>query len=208
MVKGTPGFIAGRREEIINACEKLYQTMSFKEITLKEIGNAVPFSRPTIYNYFRTKEEIFLALYKREYDLWNEDLTSILEENETLSEDSLAGKIADSLARRGQLLKLLSMNNYDMEENSRPEFLTSFKSSYGKSLRLMRNLLEKFCPKMTGQELQNFIYIFFPFMLGIYPYTSVTEKQRAAMKEAEVDYMYQTVYELSYNCLMRLLKGQ
>ena len=208
MVKGTPGFIAGRREEIINACEKLYQTMSFKEITLKEIGNAVPFSRPTIYNYFRTKEEIFLALYKREYDLWNEDLTSILEENETLSEDSLAGKIADSLARRGQLLKLLSMNNYDMEENSRPEFLTSFKSSYGKSLRLMRDLLEKFCPKMTGQELQNFIYIFFPFMLGIYPYTSVTEKQRAAMKEAEVDYMYQTVYELSYNCLMRLLKGQ
>ncbi len=208
MVKGTPGFIAGRREEIINACEKLYQTMSFKEITLKEIGNAVPFSRPTIYNYFRTKEEIFLALYKREYDLWNEDLTSILEENETLSEDSLAGKIADSLARRGQLLKLLAMNNYDMEENSRPEFLTSFKSSYGKSLRLMRNLLEKFCPKMTGQELQNFIYIFFPFMFGIYPYTSVTEKQRAAMKEAEVDYMYQTVYELSYNCLMRLLKGQ
>ena len=208
MVKGTPGFIAGRREEIINACEKLYQTMSFKEITLKEIGNAVPFSRPTIYNYFRTKEEIFLALYKREYDLWNEDLTSILEENETLSEDSLAGKIADSLARRGQLLKLLSMNNYDMEENSRPEFLTSFKSSYGKSLRLMRDLLEKFCPKMTGQELQNFIYIFFPFMLGIYPYTSVTEKQRAAMKEAEVDYMYQTVYELSYNCLMRLLKGK
>ncbi|MBQ1505754.1 MAG: TetR/AcrR family transcriptional regulator [Erysipelotrichales bacterium] len=208
MVKGTPGFIAGRREEIINACEKLYQTMSFKEITLKEIGNAVPFSRPTIYNYFRTKEEIFLALYKREYDLWNEDLTSILEENETLSEDSLAGKIADSLARRGQLLKLLSMNNYDMEENSRPEFLTSFKSSYGKSLRLMRDLLEKFCPKMTGQELQNFIYIFFPFMFGIYPYTSVTEKQRAAMKEAEVDYMYQTVYELSYNCLMRLLKGQ
>ena len=208
MVKGTPGFIAGRREEIINACEKLYQTMSFKEITLKEIGNAVPFSRPTIYNYFRTKEEIFLALYKREYDLWNEDLTSILEENETLSEDSLAGKIADSLARRGQLLKLLSMNNYDMEENSRPEFLTSFKSSYGKSLRLMRDLLEKFCPKMTGQELQNFVYIFFPFMFGIYPYTSVTEKQRAAMKEAEVDYMYQTVYELSYNCLMRLLKGQ
>ena len=208
MVKGTPGFIAGRREEIINACEKLYQTMSFKEITLKEIGNAVPFSRPTIYNYFRTKEEIFLALYKREYDLWNEDLTSILEENETLSEDSLAGKIADSLARRGQLLKLLSMNNYDMEENSRPEFLTSFKSSYGKSLRLMRDLLEKFCPKMPGQELQNFIYIFFPFMFGIYPYTSVTEKQRAAMKEAEVDYMYQTVYELSYNCLMRLLKGQ
>ena len=38
MFKGTPELIAQRREEIIKACEKLYQTMSFKEITLKEIG--------------------------------------------------------------------------------------------------------------------------------------------------------------------------
>ena len=29
MIKGTPELIAQRREEIINACEKLYQTMSF-----------------------------------------------------------------------------------------------------------------------------------------------------------------------------------
>ena len=58
MFKGTPELIEKRREEIINACEQLYQTMSFKEITLKEIGNVTSFSRPTIYNYFQTKEEI------------------------------------------------------------------------------------------------------------------------------------------------------
>ena len=39
MFKGTPELIAQRREEIICACEKLYKTMSFKEITLKEIGS-------------------------------------------------------------------------------------------------------------------------------------------------------------------------
>lgn len=32
-----------RREEIINACEKLYQTMSFKEITIKQIGEVISF---------------------------------------------------------------------------------------------------------------------------------------------------------------------
>jgi AcrR family transcriptional regulator len=62
MIKGTPELIATRREEIINACQRLYQSMSFKEITLKEIGAETSFSRPTIYNYFRTKEEIFPAL--------------------------------------------------------------------------------------------------------------------------------------------------
>ena len=59
MRKGTQEQIARKREEIINACEQLYQTMSFREITLKEIGNITSFSRPTIYNYFETKEELF-----------------------------------------------------------------------------------------------------------------------------------------------------
>ena len=205
MIKGTPELIAQRREEIINACEQLYRTMSFKEITLKEIGKITSFSRPTIYNYFETKEEIFLALFQREYDLWNEDLTAILEGNEKLTKAELAEKIAASLAGREQLLKLLAMNNYDMEANSRPERLVAFKESYGRSLGLMRELLLKFCPDMGGTEIRNFIYIFFPFMFGIYPYTSVTEKQKTAMKDAGIDYVYQTVYELTHSCLIRLL---
>ena len=72
------------------------------------------------------------------------------------------------------------MNNYDMEANSRQELLTSFKESYGNSLRRMSMLLTKFCPDMSVADIQNFSYIFFPFMFGIYPYTTVTEKQKAA----------------------------
>ena len=208
MRKGTPEQIAQRREEIINACEQLYQTTSFREITLKEIGKITSFSRPTIYNYFETKEEIFLALFKREYDRWNEQLKEIHDQNDRLTKAQLADKIAQSLADRPQLLKLLSMNNYDMEANSREEFLISFKHSYGMSLRLMSMLLTKFCPDMSVTDIQNFIYIFFPFMFGIYPYTSVTEKQKAAMKEAGIDYVYQTVYVLAHGCLVRLLGEQ
>ena len=205
MFKGTPELIEKRREEIINACEQLYQTMSFKEITLKEIGSVTSFSRPTIYNYFQTKEEIFLALFAREYDRWNEDLTGMIEGYEALSSSELADKIAESLTKRKQLLKLLSMNNFDMEANSRQELLTAFKTSYGRSMQLVCMLLGKFKPDMNTKEIQNFIYIFFPFMFGIYPYTVVTEKQRSAMKEAGVDYVYQSIYEITYTCLSRLL---
>ncbi len=205
MRKVTPEQIARKREEIINACEQLYRTMSFREITLKEIGNITSFSRPTIYNYFETKEEIFLALFQREYDRWNEDLRVILDGNEKLTKAALSEKIAASLAGREQLLKLLSMNNYDMEANSRQDLLTAFKQSYGRSLHLMCMLLEKFCPDMSAADIQNFLYTFFPFMFGIYPYTTVTEKQKVAMREAGVNYVYQTIHELTYSCLIRLL---
>ncbi len=205
MIKGTPELIAGRREEIINACEKLYQTKSFKEITIKEIGNLLPFYRPTIYNYFQTREEIFLALFEREYNCWNEELSSILERHDSMTKEQLSKAVAVSLENRPRLLKLLSMNNYDMEAESRQEFLDTFKASYGRSIQLMSELLEKFFPEMSAEAVQRFIYVFFPFMFGIYPYTSVTEKQRKAMKNANLDFVYQSVYEIVYNCVIRLL---
>ncbi len=205
MPKGSPELTAARKEEIVNACEQLYQTMSFKEITLKEIGKVTSFTRTSIYNYFQTKEEIFLALYEREYERWNEELERILIDNELLTREELADKIASSISNRDQLLKLLSMNNYDMETNSRPERLVSFKRAYGESMKNICRLLSKFCPEKSVQDIQNFIYVFFPFMFGIYPYTAVTEKQREAMKEADVDYVYQSIYEITNNCLLKLL---
>ena len=205
MFKGTPEIVAQRREEIVNACEQLYQTMSFRDINLKEIGNVTSFSRPTIYNYFHTKEEIFLALYEREYDRWNAELETILNSNQNLTRKQIAEKIAGSLEQRAQLLRLLSMNNFDMEANSREELLVSFKGAYGRSLDLFRLILEKHCPEMSAEEVQGIIHVFFPFMFGIYPYTEVTDKQRKAMEEAEVDFRYQTIYEITYNCLVRLL---
>ena len=205
MPKGSPELTAARKEEIISACEQLYKTMSFKDITLKEIGNVTSFTRTSIYNYFQTKEEIFLALYTREYDRWNEDLQGILNENAKLSKKQLSEKIASSIAKREQLLKLLSMNNYDMESNSRPELLVSFKVSYGESLRNIQKILKKFCPDMNEADIKSFIYVFFPFMFGIYPYTTVTDKQREAMNKANVDFTYQTIFEITNNCILKLL---
>ena len=207
MFKGTPEIVAQRREEIVGACEQLYQTMSFKDITLKEIGNVTSFSRPTIYNYFHTKEEIFLALFEQEYDRWNADLKDILDSDRKYSGQQLADLIAKSLERRAQLLKLLAMNTYDMESNSREEMLVSFKKAYGQSLQYFREILGKYCTGMSDAEAEQIMYVFFPFMFGIYPYAEVTAKQKEAMKEAEVDYQYQSIYEITNNCLVRLLEN-
>ena len=59
MPKITPEQTNARKEEIINACEELYKTMSFKEITIKEIGNVTSFTRTSIYNYFSRRKKFF-----------------------------------------------------------------------------------------------------------------------------------------------------
>ncbi len=206
MPKGSPELTNARKEEIINACEELYKTMSFKEITMKEIGEVTSFTRTSIYNYFQTKEEIFLALLQREYKLWIADLNEITEKYPALSKDGFDDKLARSLEKREQLLKIMSMNHYDMESSSRQERLTEFKVAYGESLNTVMRCLEQYFPDMPISDKKNFLYTFFPFMFGIYPYTVVNEKQRKAMEEAGVNYVFMTVYEITYNCIKCLLK--
>ena len=204
MPKASKQLTDARREEIINACKELYKTMSFKDITIKDIGNKVSFTRTSIYNYFQTKEEIFLAILQQEYEMWLKSLNSILNDNSTLSKDELAKLLAKSLEERELLLKLMSMNNYDMEENSRIERLTQFKEVYGKCILALENCFKKFT-SLTEAKRQEVLYSFLPFVYGIYPYAKVTPKQSEAMKNAGVKFRYHTIYDLSLICLKNLL---
>ncbi len=206
MPRGSAALTAARKEEIIQACAKLNETMSFKEITIKEIGAATSFTRTSIYNYFETKEEIFLALLQKEYELWAEALTAVMEQTETMPRDELARTLARTLTDRPRLLRLLSMNLYDMEANSRPERLAEFKVAFGASLKTVEQMLEKYVPGMDQAARQRFLYAFFPFIYGIYPYTTVTEKQKQAMAQAGLPYVYQSAYDLTYSCLIKLLE--
>ena len=207
MPKGSPELTSARKEEIISACRKLYETMSFKDITLKEIGKQTSFTRTSIYNYFETKEEIFLALFAQEYELFAEDLDRLLEQREMLSPDELSSELAHALERRPLMLKLLSMNLYDMEANSRMERLVEFKKAYGESSAAVDRCLKKFVPGLGEQSRQTFLYAFLPFVYGLYPYTVVTDKQRLAMKEAGIPYVYMSTYEMAYTFIRTLLGG-
>lgn len=205
MPKGSEALTNARREEIIEGCARLYETVSFKEITMKEISTAISLTRASIYNYFQTKEEIFLALLQREYERWTARLEKAREEHEKMSKDEFARELAHSLEERQQLLKLLSMNLYDLEENCRFERLVEFKVVYGRALAEVGNCLEKFFPEMTEEDRQDFLYLFFPFLFGVYPYTVVTDKQRRAMDEAGLLYREQTIYEIVYGETRKLL---
>lgn len=204
MIKGTPELISERREEIINACEKLYQSLSFREITLKEIGNEVPFSRPTIYNYFQTKEEIFLALFEREYRTWTKELQQIGKKD--FNAEGLAEAIAKSLEKRALMLRLLSVNLYDMEENSRIERLVEFKKAYCASVEAFDVLLQKALPNQNEEERRETLISAFEFIHGVYPYAHATKKQIEAMKEAGCRYDKKSIYELSLVGLKKTIR--
>lgn len=205
MPKGSPELTAARKDEIMNACEKLYQKKIFKEITLQDISRETSFTRTSIYNYFETKEEIFLELFKREYDLWTGDIEKLTDKVGEYSREELALEIAGSLQKRKLLLKLLSVNLYDLEENSRMERLVNFKTAYGNSKKALWKLIRKCYPELKDYEIKDFIKIFLPYLHGIYPYAFATDKQIEAMDRVGIEYEKTTIKELVYLGLMKML---
>ena len=178
MPKGSEQLTRARKEEIIDACASLYEAMGFKDITIRDIGEKTSFTRTSIYNYFQTKEEIFLGLLQREYEAWTCDLKAIVRDHETMSPDQFAEAIAHTLEKRGCMLKLLSMNLYDMEGNSRIENLVDFKR----------------------------VYAVYPFLFGIYPYTTATEKQKQAMDLAHIKYVNYSIYEITVSFISKIIR--
>ena len=129
----------------------------------------------------------------------------VMRKKKKLSREQVADVLSRTLTDHPRLLRLLSMNHFEMEANSRPERLTEFKRSFGASLATVDDLVKAYIPDMDEAARQRFLYAFFPFIYGIYPYTSVTEKQKEAMKEADIPYVYQSAYELTFACVKRLL---
>ncbi|WP_031549759.1 TetR/AcrR family transcriptional regulator [Oribacterium sp. FC2011] len=193
-----------RREEIMDACEKLYETMGFHSITIKNISTETSFSRPSIYNYFQTKEEIFLGLLTREYTKWNDALRSIIRRNADMDKEALARAIAKSMEERKTLLKISAMNLYEIEENSRDELLVEYKKAFKETIELFGECLKKHLA-ITDQKNEQIRYAFFPYMYGIYPYSYPTEKQISAMDEVKLSHVDVTIYEMTYQFLKLIL---
>lgn len=206
MPRGSEELANARKEEIVNACAALYDTMGFKDMTIRDIAAKTTFTRTSIYNYFQTKEEIFLALLQREHELWIADLEAIVRSHETLSADGFADELSRTLEKRGCMLKLMSMNLYDMEGNSRIENLVAFKTVYAAAREAVTGCLKKFFPRMSDLDRQEFIYALFPFMFGVYPYTTASEKQKEAMELAHLDYPAYSIYEIVRAFVSRLLR--
>ena len=194
-----------RRQEIINACEKIYRERGFTAVNIKEISTATSFTRPAIYSYFETKDEILLALLIREYEKWIVSLKEALKQTEQGNREKTASLIAHTLDEKEILLRIQNMNLFEMELNCRTERLAQFKVQYRTVVETLTHIAKMYSPESTSEEIDRFCMNFNAFLFGVYPFVYHTEKQIEAMKIANVPYTETTIYDMAYHCLCKVL---
>lgn len=172
------------REDIMKAAEKLYKKYGYEYVNLLRISAYTHLSRPSIYNYYHSKEEIFLDILLREYSAMGEDLKKALTK-EQRSCDELAEQLGEVILKHLYLLKLVSSYENSIETNSTIAHLADYRKGWEETFyqKFMEGLSYQF-EDISEVEKDNFINLFVASLYGIYPLICPSEERVSALKAA------------------------
>lgn len=74
-----------RRNDIIDAAEKMFFTKGYTATTMDEISSAAEFSKRTVYVYFNSKEQIYFEIMVRGYKILIKMLEKDMEDAKTMN---------------------------------------------------------------------------------------------------------------------------
>lgn len=79
-----------RREMIIEAAQGLFEQKGFEQTTVEEIAVSAELGKGTIYSYFKSKEEIYIAILEKRLDLLEQKMRDAIANPKT-AVDALYG---------------------------------------------------------------------------------------------------------------------
>ncbi|MDO4536303.1 MAG: TetR family transcriptional regulator [Clostridium perfringens] len=194
-----------RQNEIIKACDLIFTTKGYEEVNFKAISEITSFTRPTIYKYYETREEIFLDLLTTEYLNWKDELKNTFDNTESVTKEDYCRLLTNSLINHKKMLQLLSLHLVEIENNSRLERLVEFKKQVLTVGNVFSDSLNKYFPHGTEEDKFEFQMQFFTYIYGLYPYTHHSTKQIKAMELANIPFTELKFEDFCYNGLILLI---
>jgi len=117
-----------RRQAIVAVARQLFEQSSFEAVSMAGVAGQAGLAKGTLYLYFRTKEEMFLALLEEEFAGWFDELDAGL----ALLPARAGGErfvalVSAALERRPTLIRLLAILHTIVEQNVDDEAALRFK---------------------------------------------------------------------------------
>jgi AcrR family transcriptional regulator len=122
-----------RREAILAVALGLFAETSFPALRMEDVAARAGLAKGTLYLYFRTKEELFLALLQREFAGWFAEIDAALEvlksemPGKRVSTRKIANAFTRSLVERPAFIRLAAILHGVLEQNADAQAILSFK---------------------------------------------------------------------------------
>jgi AcrR family transcriptional regulator len=121
-----------RRHVIISTTRKLFEQAEFNDINMETIAQEAGLAKGTVFFYFKTKEELFLALTQDEITKWQDiadiELANLPKVEKAREAEVFINFMAASLSANSIFLRLLSIIGSILEQNISYEAALNFKT--------------------------------------------------------------------------------
>jgi TetR/AcrR family transcriptional regulator len=170
-----------RRDAILAAARALFCAKPFESIAMSQVASAAGLAKGTLYLYFRTREEIFLALLTQEYSNW---LAAFSEEAKRFaSPEAALDWIAASLSARKELVHLTAILHAVLERNLSVETARVFKLGVEAGIAAIAPDLVLALRLDSDKDARRFFNWMQASIVGIHQLASPAPAVRAAMAE-------------------------
>lgn len=125
-----------RRKAILKTARHFFEQNSFESIKIIDIAKECGIAKGTVFNYFKTKEELFLELLYQEYEVWFERMRESLRSIHGKSEQDFCQAymrfFQETIRENPTFYRLSSILHQVLEKNISPEAAVRFKGlTYG-----------------------------------------------------------------------------
>lgn len=173
-----------RRQAILDAAWQLYRSTSYDAITIANVAAQVGLAKGTIYLYFKTKEELFLALQEQQLADWFSMLDGQLSAaDSTLSALELAEMIVSTIVERHDFTRLLAILHPIIEQNIDVETARSFKLFLAGRLATTGNQIERRMPALQTDIGSQLLLWAYALLIGFRHLSDSPPSVRAALAD-------------------------
>lgn len=175
---------AERFDQIMEATDRLFREQGFHEITLTTIARALGWSRGNLYRYVQTKEEVFLALYRKKNAAYISALAEEFEGDLPVPATDFAQRWAIVTDRHHDFLRYQQILTSVIETNVSLEKLAEFKRGLlGENMVAMR-LVQRQVPGATMEEAAGAYMALVYEATGLHGHLCGSPVQMRAMEDA------------------------
>ncbi|WP_019586101.1 TetR/AcrR family transcriptional regulator [Deinococcus apachensis] len=203
----TPESKLERRGRILDEALTLWQERRYPDVTLADIAARVGLTKPALFAYFATKEELFLSLYERLLGEWFDALDRHLRLGGTHTPPSLATLLATLITERPALARLIPLLAGLLEHNVSATRAAEHKTWVASRLAVTAPLLEAALPGLPGGSGPALLTYTQALVAGLQPLSEPSPAVREALATTGLGALHVDFAAALRESLTALLRG-
>ena len=171
-----------RRAAILEAAADLFDETRYDDVSLQQIAKRAGVGKASLYTYFRTKEEIFLQLYRADIEAWLTEMQGRLSTTPVGAPRVLAEQLAAAVLACPRACRLGVLLASVLERNVPVPVLLEFKFGVLAISAKFMVSLARVLPGVQPPELMGFMVDHFALVGGLWPMAHPPPEVEAALE--------------------------